>query len=126
MDNELWEKIKKETKPLVKKQVVKQFEYNKIPIKFEPPLLYELDLHGYTIQEAYIVLLSFIEKHIKNKTKYITIITGKGSLNKESLIHSEIEDWFETRYFSPYIREYEWINGNGALKIFLRNTIDKK
>lgn len=126
MDNELWEKIKKETKPLVKKQVVKQLEYNNIPIKFEPPLLYELDLHGYTIQEAYIVLLSFIEKHIKNKTKYITIITGKGSLNKESLIHSEIEDWFETRYFSPYIREYKWINGNGALKIFLRNTIDKK
>ena len=48
------------------------------------------------------------------------------SQDKESLIHSEIEDWFETRYFSPYIREYEWINGNGALKIFLRNTIDKK
>ena len=125
MDDELWEKIKRETKPLVKKRVVKQFNYKIIPIKYEYELPYILDLHGYTIQDAYFKLIDFITHHRNRKTKYVIVITGKGNLDRESLIHSEIENWFETKQFNSYIREYEWINGNGALKIFLRNTIDK-
>ena len=53
MSDELWEYIKRTTKPLVKikKDYVASSKY--IPIKYKKPLSYVLDLHGYTIQEAY-------------------------------------------------------------------------
>lgn len=117
-DLELWENIKKTVKPLAKKQVVQHLIKHRIIIK-EDIRPYCLDLHGYTIQEAYDKLKDFIIYHSNEKTKYITIITGKGSLNKESLIHSEIKYWLDTRFFRKYVRKFEWLNGNGALRIYL-------
>ena len=118
-DLDLWENIKKSVKPLVKHQVAKQLIYKNIPIRCGTIVPYNLDLHGYTIQEAYIKLKSFILYHSENKTKYIIVITGKGTPEKESLIHSEIEGWLDNPFFKKYVREFEWINGNGAMRIYL-------
>ena len=117
-DLELWENIKKTVKPLAKKPVVQLLIKHKFIIKNDTRP-YCLDLHGYTIQEAYNKLKDFIVYHKDNKTKYITIITGKGSIDKESLIHSEIENWISNSFFKNYIKTFEWINGNGALRIYL-------
>ena len=117
-DWEIWESLKKSVKPLAKKQVVQHLIKHKFIIKNDTRP-YCLDLHGYTIQEAYNKLKDFIVYHKDNKTKYITIITGKGSLDKESLIHSEIENWISNPFFKNYIKTFEWINGNGALRIYL-------
>lgn len=118
-DLELWENIKKSVKPLVKHQVAKHLIYKNIPIRCGIIIPYNLDLHGYTIQEAYIKLKSFVLYHYENNTKYIIVITGKGTPEKESLIHSEIEGWLNNPFFKNYIRDYEWINGNGAMRIYL-------
>ena len=95
---------------------------NKIKFKKEIEYIpYELDLHGYSVQEAYENVLDFIKKHYANKSKYIIIITGKGTDKKEGLIHGEIINWFHTNKFILYIKNYKWINNDGALKIWLKS-----
>jgi len=118
-DLELWENIKKSIKPLVKHQVAKQLIENYIKIKHKNTISYTIDLHGYTVHNAYLELLDFIIYHYHEKSKYITVITGKGNPQKESLIHSEIEGWLSNPLFKNYIRDFIWINGNGAMRIYL-------
>lgn len=90
-------------------------------------LLYELDLHGKTLEEAYRITLQFINLHHKKGTKEITVITGKGSL-KKGLIKNEIVFWLETKAFKDKINSFEWINDGGVLKITLKKdkTLCKK
>ena len=118
-DLELWETIKKSVKPLVKHQVVKQLPKRYIIVKQKYGFPYTIDLHGYTVHDAYLKLLDFIIYHFHEKTKYITVITGKGTPEKESLIHSEIKTWLNSKVFKMYVKNFEWINGNGALRIYL-------
>ena len=79
-----------------------------------------LDLHGLTVEEAYQTLCRFITVHIKEGSKKITVITGKGSPKKEGLIHHEIQNWLDTSFFLDKIREVRWLNGGGALEISLK------
>lgn len=118
-DIKLWENIKKTVRPLAKRQVVEYLYFHNIKVQPGTIIPYTLDLHGYTIQEAYDKLQEFVIQHIENKTKYITVITGKGSPNKESLIHKEIKNWLDNIFFKNYVKSFEWINGNGALRIYL-------
>lgn len=119
-DIEIWNNIKSKTIPLNKNIVISTIRpsLKSIHKTFLP---YILDLHGYTVHEAYNSLINFIDKHLIYKTKYITVITGKGNINKEGLIHKEIENWLNTNTFNQKIKTFEWINGNGALKIFLKS-----
>lgn len=118
-DIDLWKQLISTVIPLkqtkVKTEVHKQY-FKKVIYEIS----YVLDLHGYTVQEAYDKLIDFLTRHYTKHTKYITVITGKGNINKEGLIHREVEDWLTSKRFYNYIRSYEWINGNGALKIYLK------
>ena len=120
---DIWKSVIENVKPL---HVDNKYTYikpvNKTKLKKEIEYIpYELDLHGYSVQEAYENILDFIKKHYENKSKYITIVTGKGTDKKEGLIHKEIINWFDTDEFISYIKNYEWINNNGALKIWLKS-----
>ena len=119
LDSDLWEQIKSTITPLKNKKVIYQTQHNYI-LTSKKLLAYTIDLHGYTIQEAYNNLVKFISKHFEYNTRYIIVITGKGMPDKEGLIHKEICNWFSTRKFDDYIKSYEWINGNGALKVYLK------
>lgn len=119
-DLKLWNEVKNKTIPIIKNLIHDQPTHH-LKVSYKTFLPYILDLHGYTIQEAYNKLNAFIDKHIIYKTKYITVITGKGSYTKEGLIHKEIENWLSTKVFNTKIKNFEWINGNGALKIFLKS-----
>ena len=119
-DLELWENIKKTVKPLAKKQVVQHLSRRYIEVK-QDYIPYTIDLHGYTVHDAYLNLIDFISYHYHNGTKYITIITGKGTPEKESFIHFEIKTWLNSRVFKKYLKNFEWLNGNGALRIYLRS-----
>ena len=122
-DLSLWENIKKTLRPLKKCQDV---EPSPMPKKLKvnaPPertLLYTLDLHGLTIEQAYQTLRLFIGLHIREKSRSITIITGKGSPQKEGLIHREIKNWLDTPFFQEKITEIRWLNGGGALELTLK------
>lgn len=119
-DINLWNEVKNKVTP-IKKNIVKELPFYHISIEYPKPLVYILDLHGYTIQEAYDKLKIFINKHKEHKSKYIIVITGKGRITKEGAIHKEIKDWLLTKEFKEKIKSSEWINGNGALKIFLKS-----
>lgn len=117
-DIAIWNKLISTVTPLkktkVKTEVHKQY-FRKVIYKIS----YVLDLHGYTVQEAYNTVIDFISRHHRINTNRITIITGKG-INNTGLIHKEIVDWLDTDILKQYIKSYEWTNGNGALKIYLK------
>ena len=81
-----------------------------------------LDLHGLTIEEAYQTLRRFLTVHVRENSKVITIITGKGSPGKEGLIHHEIQNWLDTPFFKSKINEVRWLNGGGALELRLKRN----
>ena len=118
-DIDIWNQLISTVIPLkqtrVKTEVHKQY-FKKVIYEIS----YVLDLHGYTVQEAYDKLIDFLTRHYTKHTKYITVITGKGNISKEGLIHSEIVDWLDTNILKQYIKSYEWTNDSGALKIYLK------
>lgn len=117
LDQYLWESLKKTIIPIshniCKKYIVKK------PIKIynNDKMSFVLDLHEHTVQNAYNVLLKFIENHSKNKSRFVTIITGYGT-NNQGIIKNEIEEWFKTKPFAPFIKKYNWMN-DGSIKLWL-------
>ena len=57
-----------------------------------------LDLHGYTLDDAYIETLEFLKDMHKDKVKTVKVITGKGAIAKE------FPFWIEK---SSYIKKFE-------------------
>ncbi len=127
-DLSLWEAIKKTLSPLTKNKAREPVSMPpKLRVRRAPEreLLYTLDLHGLTVEEAYQALRRFIMIHIRQNTKIITIITGKGSPQKEGLIHREIAGWLETPFFTEKINQTRWLNGGGAIEIMLKRKKKK-
>ena len=126
-DIDVWNQFTQTIKPLSGKT-------DKHPREFPPQLhacrvskgelVFELDLHGYTLDEAYKTVKKFIDLHYKKESKQIKIITGKG-INQLGKIKSEIELWLETPVFSHKIREIKWINSGGVLQITLKRNKQK-
>ena len=127
-DISLWESIKKNLKPLVSGRVKeprsfpKRLRVHAVP---ERTLMTTLDLHGLTVEEAYQTLKRFVSVHVREESRLITVVTGKGSPQKEGLIHHEIQHWLETSFFKDKIQAVRWLNGGGALEIRLKRKKNK-
>ena len=127
-DLSVWESLKNTLKPIFchrENQAVsfpKRLRVRPCP---QTELLNVLDLHGLTVEMAYQTLKQFINLHIQQNSKMITIITGKGSKEKEGLIHKEIKGWLETPFFRERINQIRWQNGGGALEIMLKRKKKK-
>ena len=127
-DISLWESIKKNLKPLISGRVreprpfPKKLKVHAVP---ERKLMMTLDLHGLTVEEAYQTLKRFVSVHEREKSRLITIITGKGSVQKEGLIHREIQNWLDTPFFRNKIQAVRWLNGGGAIEIRLKRKKNK-
>ena len=117
-DIAMWNKLISTVTPL-KKTKVKTEVHKQYFRKVMHSVSYILDLHGYTVQEAYNTVIDFISRHHRINTNHITIITGKG-INDKGLIKNEIVDWLNTNILKQYIKSYKWTNDNGALKIYLK------
>ena len=127
-DLSLWETIKKTIKPLSKNKAVEPMPFPKrLRVHAAPArtLMHTLDLHGLTVEEAYQMLCRFITVHMRENSKTIVVITGKGTKEKEGLIHKEIKNWLETPSFSEKINQVRWLNGGGALEIILKRKKKK-
>ena len=85
------------------------------------PIIYCLDLHQLTIQDAYQKTRQFIEKHYKIGRKKIQIITGKGR-NGQGAIRAEFSGWLDTERFKKYIRTINWTNDEGAVDLWLKKN----
>ena len=127
-DLSLWDAIKKTIKPLTKDRAVEPVPFpKKLRVRAAPQriLMNTLDLHGLTVEEAYQTLCRFFTIHLRENSKTIVVITGKGTKEKEGLIHKEIKNWLETPSFSEKINQVRWLNGGGALEIILKRKKKK-
>ena len=122
-----WERLIKTVKPLKKKD---DLHYDAVPpclTVYRAPdkmLKYELDLHGLTLEEAYHSVKRFLALHWQNESHQITIITGKGKKGTGK-IKNEISFWLETPVFKEKIRETEWLNDGGVIRITLKRKKKK-
>ena len=94
--------------------------------KIEPDI--SLDLHGYTLFSAKLLLQKFIfncyEKNIRN----VLIITGKGQNNKGAL-KEEVPKWLNDKSYNHYVVSFNvapsQFGGEGALLVRIKNRYKK-
>lgn len=81
-----------------------------------------LDLHGFTVQEAFEALESFLIHHTQAKTPKVEVITGKGRSSR-GLIKSEIFKWLDNPKIGKYIKEMILSPDGGAVFITLKKRL---
>ena len=90
--------------------------------KIEPDGI--IDLHGFKLQEAKLILKRFVLQAFNNNKRNILIITGKG-LNKTGALKKEVPIWLNEREIKKILIRYEnapkSFGGEGALIIRLKN-----
>ncbi len=78
-----------------------------------------IDLHGLTQEQAYSSLLHFLSSARENKKKHVLVVTGKGALDKPSVIKTIVPRWFEYTELKQYVASYSVapinFGGSGAL-----------
>ena len=85
----------------------------------------QLDLHGYTCEEAQFALFNFIENALQNKRRYIRVIHGKGYNSEErfpvlkNLVNQSLREF---NHVLAFCSAPEKDGGAGAVNIFLKKT----
>ena len=87
-----------------------------------------LDLHGYTLYSAKLLLQKFISNCYEKNIRSILIITGKGQNNKGAL-KEEVPKWLSDKFFNRYLVSFNIaprnFGGEGALMVRIRNKFKK-
>ena len=123
-DCSLWEELKKTITPLKESKMGRFLREAPARLrvhKTSGDLLYVLDLHGFTVEEAYQIFIRFLNVHVARQSKSIRVITGKGKTGN-GLIHKEMPFWLENPKIAEKIREVRWLNGGGSLEIILKKV----
>ena len=94
--------------------------------KIEPDI--SLDLHGYTLYSAKMLLQKFISSCYEKNTRNILIITGKGQNNKGAL-KEEVPKWLNDKFFNEFVVNFNVaprrFGGEGALLVRIKNRFKK-
>ncbi len=100
----------------------KNFKKNKI----NPDI--SLDLHGYTLYSAKLLLQKFISNCYEKNIRNVLIITGKGQNNKGAL-KEEVPKWLIDKSFKQYVITFNvapsQFGGEGALLLRIKNRFKK-
>ena len=94
--------------------------------KLEPDII--LDLHGYTLYSAKLLLQKFISSCYEKNKRNILIITGKGQNNKGAL-KEEVPKWLNDKFFNKFLVDFKvaprHFGGEGALLVRIKNRFKK-
>ena len=94
--------------------------------KLEPDII--LDLHGYTLYSAKLLLQKFISNCYEKNIRNILIITGKGQNNKGAL-KEEVPKWLSDKFLNKYLVNFNvaprQFGGEGALSVRIKNRYKK-
>ena len=94
--------------------------------KIEPDI--SLDLHGYTLYSAKLLLQKFISNCYEKNIRNVLIITGKGQNNKGAL-KEEVPKWLSDKFFNKYLINFNMaprnFGGEGALLVRIKNKFKK-
>lgn len=84
-----------------------------------------IDLHGYTQDEAFTVLLNFLSKCQQEGIKNVLVITG-GNAMKTSILRTSFKRWVKEN-FSTFVTSYSIAKlkdgGQGAFYVVIRKKI---
>ncbi len=87
----------------------------------------KIDLHGHTQDQAYASLLRFLISACKAGKKQILIVTGKGAIEKPSVIKTIVPRWLEYTELKAYVSNYciapISLGGSGALIVRLKKNL---
>ena len=87
-----------------------------------------LDLHGYTLYSAKLLLQKFISNCYEKNIRNFLIITGKGQNNKGAL-KEEVPKWLSDKSFNQYVVSFNiapsQFGGEGALLVRIKNRFKK-
>ena len=112
-DKKDWENFLSNKEPLPNKDLkIKK----KIPLKIK-----SLDLHGYTLEKANIVIEDFIIKSYEDKINKLIIVTGKGTHSKNEKDPYVSKDLSILKYSVP-----EFISNNNSLMSMINEITDAK
>ncbi len=125
-DLTLWNEVIKTVTPLDKKQkaplLTRLFSRRFFHLG-KPPLSTRLDLHHFTLQEAFTAFTTFVDEHNALGTRQIIVITGKGPDGKGAL-RKELPLWAERPDVQSKITRIEAapvrMGGEGAFIIYLK------
>ena len=114
-DASLWAQLTKDVKPLSTTKPIPPPQ-QKIPKNIVPNYIFEpnLDLHGYTVQDAFNQVDQQLYQAQQIGQDKVTIITGKSGT-----ISSEFSDWI--RYRSD-VKKAKPKNNGGAWDIWIKRT----
>ena len=128
-DKKLWEAYTQTVTPIKKvktnsrlkdfgKKLIKTFCFKRREKQNVPNIL---DLHGFTVEEAYALFGRFLNYHFENGTRKIVVITGKGKDGK-GLLKNEFPKWLETDQIKEKIQIANCTvkNDGGAFEITLK------
>ena len=94
--------------------------------KIEPDI--SLDLHGYTLYSAKLLLQKFISNCYEKNIRNVLIITGKGQNNKGAL-KEEVPKWLSDKLLNKYVVNFNvaptQFGGDGALLVRIKNRFKK-
>ena len=94
--------------------------------KVEPDI--SLDLHGYTLYSAKLLLQKFISNCYEKNIRNVLIITGKGQNNKGAL-KEEVPKWLTDKPVNQYVINFNMapsqFGGEGALLLRIKNRFKK-
>ncbi len=125
-DNALWEAYAKTVTPLgaasrlkvIGQRLANTFRFRRKEKLFVPDIL---DLHGFTVQEAYALFVRFLNYHVQNGTKRIVVITGKGKDDK-GVLKLEFPKWLENPTLKENVAKVALPEsyGGGAFELMLK------
>ena len=125
-DMDVWNEVIKtvtplgqtEKLPLLKRLFPRRFFYFS-----RPPLSTRLDLHQFTLQEAFDAFNGFINEHGVLGTRSVLVVTGKGADGK-GLLRKEFPLWTERAGIREKIQRIEQapphMGGEGAFLVYLK------
>lgn len=119
-DLDIWQKVTATVSPLPRNGKAGGHSYSQNTKKM---MCFDtnLDLHGYTIQEAHDAFLEFVEQAYNHKIRKVLIITGCG--NPYHSIKRELFYWIEKPEFSKYVKEITFARdhdgGQGAFYVLI-------
>ena len=130
-DIHLWNALTKTVCPLkgeeclkAEKNLLKSYKLSAKVVRF-PVVPSVLDLHGFTVQEAFEALEAFLAHHKQAKTPKVEVITGKGR-GSRGLIKSEIFKWLDNPKIGQYVKEMTLSRDGGAVFIVLKKACIQK
>lgn len=117
-DRQLWNEVTAGVKPLRRKPVSLWEPVRRIQRYFRehypptPQARTFLDLHGMTIETAFVETNRLVSEAHRLGLKHVMIVTGRSGA-----IRREFPTWMAA---NPVVRQSDAINGGGAFKIFLK------